>query len=324
MSAPKAMNTRLACVVITYNRDDFIETCIASLLEARSDTLDVSVTVINNGSPDNTAEVLARYAPEDVTTITNETNIPLTLSLNKGLAHAHGTDADYFILLNDDIEMKPGALAEMVAVCAEVEGSIVTPLQIDYRNPDRLDGGMMQKVAATPELLNDAVYRGEIKRYYSQHGMIGAAILAARETFAKVGDFDPLFPFYGNDDDYFNRARRLGVPLLLASKAHMLHMHGRVTAYKSKSQDRAEFLRRWRMNYRGQQLHKLKSPDRSLAGNYIRVAWRTAQNLPKFTRLHGLSGAGVALGTLFELLGSYGPVREARAAEAARHAAQSA
>ena len=49
--------TSVSCVVITYNRDDFIDRCLTSLLE-QSDTLDVRVSVINNGSSDNTAQTL--------------------------------------------------------------------------------------------------------------------------------------------------------------------------------------------------------------------------------------------------------------------------
>ena len=318
MSAPTDAKTRLACIVITYNRDDFIETCIESLLASRSDTLDVSVTVINNGSPDNTAEVLAAYPPEDVTAVTNAQNMSLSQALNDGIDLGYATGADYMILLNDDTEMRPGALAEMVSVCAEVEGSIITPLQIDYRNPEALDHTMLMHVQNTPELVTDAVYHQNVKRYYPQRGMIGAAVLAARTTFEKVGYFDLLFPFYGSDDDYFTRARRLGVPLILATRAQMLHMHGRLAATDAKTQNRSEWQKRWKSNFRGKQLMKLKEPEKSLASNYLRVIGRSLQMLPRHMREHGFGVLPPMFSTLIELIRSHKSIRERRAEELAR------
>ncbi|HKK29635.1 MAG TPA: glycosyltransferase family 2 protein, partial [Alphaproteobacteria bacterium] len=243
MMALTQTRSSIACAVVTYNRDDFIETCIASLLASRSDRLDVSVIVIDNGSADGTAALLAAYPPEDITVITNAKNVSLSEALNQGIDAGFASGADYIALLNDDIEMRPGAVAELVAVAAEVKGAVVTPLQIDYRKPDELEEVMLKKVQDTPDLLNDAVYRGAIKRYYEQpHGMIGSALVAARETYETIGYFDLLFPFYGSDNDYFTRAARLGRPLLLAMKAHMLHMHGRVST--TKTVNRADWLRR--------------------------------------------------------------------------------
>lgn len=318
MSVPTPGKTSVACVVITYNRDDFIETCIASLLASRSETLDVSVTVINNGSPDKTAEVLAAYSPKDVTTVTNEKNMSLSQALNDGIDLGFDTGADYIILLNDDTEMRPGALAEMVAVCAEVAGSIVTPLQIDYRQPDALDHTMLLHVKGTSDLLTDAVYHRKVKRYYRQNGMIGAAVLAARATFKKVGYFDLLFPFYGSDDDYFVRAKRLGVPLILATEAHMLHMHGRLAATDAKAQNRGEWKTRWRSNFRGKQLMKLKRPERSFAANYIRVLGRSVAMLPKQVRENGIGVLGPMVGTLVELLATYKKIEGRRIEEQSR------
>ncbi|MEO1196674.1 MAG: glycosyltransferase family 2 protein [Pseudomonadota bacterium] len=318
MSASSNSKPSVACVVITYNRDDFIQTCITSLLASRSDTLDVSVTVINNGSPDNTAEVLATYPPQDVTAVTNAQNMSLSQALNDGIDLGLATGADYMILLNDDTEMRPGALEEMVAVCAEVGGSIVTPLQINYREPDALDHIMLKHVQNTPDLVTDAVYHRAVKRYYPQDGMIGAAVLAACDTFKKVGYFDLMFPFYGSDDDYFVRAKRLGVPLILATQAHMLHMHGRLATTAAKSTNRGEWQKRWKTNFRGQQLIKLKQPEKSLPANYIRVLGRSVQSLPKHIGQHGLGVVGPMVTTLAELLGAYGKIRDRREEESSR------
>jgi len=305
----------VACLVVTYNRDDFIETCVASLLAERGEALDVSVTVFNNGSPDDTRAVLDRLAAKTgISVVHKDTNTRLALVMNESLEAGRATGADYLLLLNDDIEMRPGAIAEMVAVEREVPGALVTPMQIDYRNPDRLDAGMFERVRATPELVTDAVYRREVGRHYEQETLIGAALLARADTFARIGDFDPLFAFYGLDDDYCTRARTLGVPLLLATRAEMLHMHGKTTE-TSKAPDKAAWMRRWSTMYRARILFLLKAPDRPLPLAYLAAVGKMLGDIPRFLFQRFPGGAGVAARTLVELLGAYGDVSRRRAQE---------
>ena len=305
----------VACIVITYNRDDFIEACVTSLLAERSSELDIDVTVINNGAPDNTAEVLNRFAPEDVTVVTNEKNMPLSTVLNASLDIGHASDADFFLLLNDDIEMRPGAIAEMVAVCGEVPGAIVSPMQINYRQPDQVDTTMLERLQASDELVSDAAFGRETKRYYNQKSLIGAALLAPRETYAAIGDFDPAFSFYGLDDDYCNRAREMGIPLLVAMRAQMLHMHGRVSDTVTTSNE--AWLRRWTTMYRARVLYKLKSPDHSLVRNYAQAVGGMLLDLVRFPLNRFPKGALIAGRTLVDVLASYPAVKARRKEEAA-------
>jgi GT2 family glycosyltransferase len=140
---------RVACIVITYNREDFVPVCVASLLREHGEAVQIEVTVINNGATDGTAEVLANIDDPRVTIRTNAVNTPIVQVLNDSLKIGHGSGADYILLLNDDIEMQPGAIVEMVEVCREVPHSIVTPLQINYRKPDEIDAFMLDRLRTT-------------------------------------------------------------------------------------------------------------------------------------------------------------------------------
>lgn len=315
MTGPAPVKPTVACLVVTYNREDFIGTCVASLLAARSDELDIEVTVFNNGSPDGTRAVLDRLAAETgISVVHKDTNIRLALVMNESLEAGHASGAEYLLLLNDDIEMRPGAIAEMVAVERERPGALVTPMQIDYRNPEKLDAGMLERVRATPELVTDAVYHRKVKRHYTQETLIGAALLGKAETFASVGDFDPLFTFYGLDDDYCTRAKALGVPLLVATGAEMLHMHGKTTE-NSTTPDKAAWMRRWSTMYRARILFRLKAPDRPLPLAYLAAAGRMLGDIPRFLVQRFPGGAGVAARTLVDLLIAYGDVSRRRALE---------
>ncbi len=315
MSAQVSQKPTVACLVVTYNRDDFIETCVSSLLAARSDTLDVSVTVFNNGSPDTTRDVLDRLAAETgISVVHKDSNTRLALVMNETLEVGHASGADYLLLLNDDIEMRPGAIAEMVGVETEVPGALITPMQIDYRNPEHLDAGMLERVRASSELVTDAVYHRKIKRHYRQDTLIGAALLARAETFARIGDFDPLFAFYGLDDDYCTRAKALDVPLLVATGAEMLHMHGKTTE-TSQAPDKAAWMRRWSTMYRARVLFRLKAADRPLPLAYLGAGARMLGDIPKFLLQRFPRGSVVAARTLVDLCAAYGDVRRRRGVE---------
>jgi N-acetylglucosaminyl-diphospho-decaprenol L-rhamnosyltransferase len=301
---------KLTCVVITYNRDDFITTCVDSLLRSETDALAVEVTVLNNGATDGTADILQAIDDPRLHVRTNRVNMPLVSALNDCLEVGHAAGADYVLLLNDDIEMRPGAIAEMIEVCDEVPDAIVTPLQVNYRKPDEIDGGMLDLLRKTDPLLNDVILGGPMKRYYTQRTLIGAALLARPDTFAAVGDFDPLFTFYGVDDDYCNRAQAMGIPLLVAIRAHMLHMHGKTSANMKAS--RKDWMRRWTTQYRARMIFILKSRDRALAANYGRAVLRMLGDMVSlpFKRFPG--GSVGAARTLFELVKAFPRVRARR------------
>ena len=310
---------RVACVVVTYNRDDFITTCIASLLRDDGDALGIDVTVINNGATDNTAQVLGEIDDPRVTIRTNARNTALTLVLNEGLEAALASGADYILLLNDDIEMQPGAIGELMGVCQAEGASIVTPLQINYRKPDEIDGAMRKLLGDTPEILDDLLLKGSAKRYYHQRTLIGAALFASAETYRAIGDFDPAFLFYGLDDDYANRAMDMGIPRLAAMRAHMLHMHGKANAAPNVS--KKDWLWRWSAQYRARAIFGIKSRERSFNANYIRVLARTAYDVFGFLLKRFPGGSMTAARTLVLLASQYKTLAARNAFEAERLAA---
>ncbi len=301
------------CAVVTYNRDDFVAECVASLLREDGSGVAIEVTVINNGATDDTARVLDQIDDPRVTVRTNERNMPLTLVWNAALEVGHASGADYFMILNDDIEMQPGAIAEMVAVCQAEPMSLVTPLQINYRKPEELDGAMRENLQATPELMDDVLLNGAPKRYYHQRTLIGAALLATLETYRTIGDFDPIFTFYGVDDDYSNRARDMGIPRLVAMNARMLHLHGKTTSAPKVS--RKDWLRRWATQYQGRAVFEMKDTSRSFRASYIRVMGRIAFDVVRFLFKRFPGGSVTAARTFVFFLKRYGQMARRQAHE---------
>ncbi len=89
----------ISVVMSTYNRESLLPTAIETILNQTFK--DFEFIIINDGSIDKTAEVLAHYAQKDkrIQVITNEKNLGLIDSLNKGLAVAKGK---YIARMDDD------------------------------------------------------------------------------------------------------------------------------------------------------------------------------------------------------------------------------
>ncbi len=93
------MNTPLVSVIMpAYNAAKYIDKAIASVLS--QDDISLELIIINDGSTDNTMEVLEHYKEYDIITIIdNEKNLGVSASRNKGIALANGK---YIAFLDTD------------------------------------------------------------------------------------------------------------------------------------------------------------------------------------------------------------------------------
>ena len=90
------INPKISFLIPAYNVGNFIEETINSVLCDSRD--DIEVIVVNDGSTDNTLEILNRMKDKRLT-IVSQSNKGLTATRNVGVAHSKGR---YIILLDGD------------------------------------------------------------------------------------------------------------------------------------------------------------------------------------------------------------------------------
>ena len=79
----------ISVLMSAYNEEDWVEEAIDSILKQTYE--DFEFIIVNDGSTDDTAEILASYEKRDNRiTVINQENKGLTKSLNKGLKHCSG------------------------------------------------------------------------------------------------------------------------------------------------------------------------------------------------------------------------------------------
>ncbi len=101
----------VSVVMSTYNRADVLPTAILSVLKQTYQ--DFEFIIIDDGSTDETPEILKKFAERDhrIVVLTNKPNRGLIFSLNRGLKAARGR---YIARMDDDDIMMPNRLEHQV------------------------------------------------------------------------------------------------------------------------------------------------------------------------------------------------------------------
>ena len=219
----------LAVVILNFNTRDLLRDCLCSLRDQHG--LNFAVCVVDNASPDGSADMVAREFAE-VTLIRNPLNNGYSAGNNLGLRHfgfPAEAQARYAMLLNPDTIVPPDALRKMVAFAdANVDIGVVGPKLL------LMDGTLdkaCRRAFPTPEV---SFYRftglsklfpkskrfGRYNMTYLDEeqqadvdSVVGACMLVRAEAIAQVGLLDEQFFMYGEDLDWCLRIKALPLPL---------------------------------------------------------------------------------------------------------------
>ncbi|ABQ70881.1 glycosyl transferase, family 2 [Rhizorhabdus wittichii RW1] len=106
-----AMRT-VSAVVLTYNRKDLVEECLKAI---QAQTVPVErIIVIDNGSSDGTAEMLARNWADRIELHILPKNVGAAGGFNTGIRMAYRAQADGIWVMDDDVIPDPDALEKLL------------------------------------------------------------------------------------------------------------------------------------------------------------------------------------------------------------------
>ena len=144
----KDRNPRISFVIPTYNAGRYIKSCVDSILN--QSVADIEVIVINDGSSDNTEEVLKGLTDEDsrVVAITTE---------NKGVSHARNTGIDisrgeYVSFVDADDYLAPDFASYMLELAIKLKSDFCLSLDAFTEvGEQQLEGANFVIKTLTPE-----------------------------------------------------------------------------------------------------------------------------------------------------------------------------
>lgn len=209
------MTHKVTGSIVTYNNADIIEKCIESVLRY-TENLDFTLYVIDNGSSDNTVELVENHFPQ-VILIKNKENLGFGSGHNKVLELI---DSTYHVAINPDITLSGEVVQELCEYLeSQPEVMMVTPKVLN------VDGTEQYLPKYCPSIRYAIIskfkpFRYIRKRYTRQEENLskptsvefctGCFFVIRTETFKKLGGFDPKFFLYCEDADLSMRVRKEG------------------------------------------------------------------------------------------------------------------
>jgi len=218
----------LAVVIVTYNSSHDIGDLLDSL-PAALDGLAADVVVVDNGSADGTAELVAARGD---CRVVRSANVGYAGGINRGVREA--APADAILILNPDARLSEHAVPPLLEALREPRTGIVVPqlrsadgaLEPSLRRkPTLLRALGLEKtgMAALSERVGDAAQ-------YSHPHLVdwaqGAAVLMSRECFEALKGWDESYFLYSEETDLSLRARDLGMLTRYEPRSIVVHMGG--------------------------------------------------------------------------------------------------
>lgn len=197
------LSKKVYVIIVTYNAERWIDKCFSSLQHS---SVPLKIIVIDNCSTDNTRSII-RNSYTEVQIIESDTNLGFGKANNIGMQMALNENADFVFLLNQDTYLLPETMEELlVASIHNPDFGILSPLHLYPK-----DGGLEWYFSTyvIPEKCKgfySDMYKNNFKDIYELPFINAAAWLIPTVHLKNLGGFDPLFPHYGEDEDYCNRA----------------------------------------------------------------------------------------------------------------------
>jgi GT2 family glycosyltransferase len=209
---------RPAVYIPNYNGSQRIGRALGSL---REQSRPVDVVVVDNGSSDDSVQLLREEFPE-VTVLALRENLGFGPALNYAVREH---PADPLILLNDDAEAEPRFVEALLDAAAEGVQA-VAGVMVQERDPRLIDSA---GVVADRTLMGFDYLHGEPVEAAASApdplGPTGGAALYDRAAFEAVGGFDERMFLYYEDLDLALRMAAAGTRCRLAADARAVHAY---------------------------------------------------------------------------------------------------
>lgn len=219
MDAPK-----VSIVLLNWNGRDDILNCVATL--PRLTYPNCVATVVDNASADGSVAALRERFPRQ-RVLVMEKNLGFCGGNNRGIEDALAHGAEYVLLLNNDTEVHPELVTELVRV-AQTDARIgaVGAKNLQLENPrgiwsaygELTYGKELVRVIGKGE--PDGPVYCEVR---DVDWLIGNGIMMGRAAVEAVGGFDEQFFGYHEDVDWCVRAHGQGFRLVFNGGAIVFH-----------------------------------------------------------------------------------------------------
>ncbi len=219
MTAPRRQRVRV--LVTAFNRRAHTLACLERLAAQAREVeavAEVGAVLVDDGSTDGTGAAVRAAFPA-VQVVPGTGHLYWNGGMRRALEVARRDDPDHYLLLNDDTNLLPGALAGLLATQAALaargeEAVIVVGSTRDPATGAQSYGGWRRGPWLAPASRLVRVPPGDTPRPCDT--LNGNVVLVSREAMDRTGGLDPVFTHAMGDLDLGLRASRSGCALFVA------------------------------------------------------------------------------------------------------------
>lgn len=226
----------VAISIVNYRVPDALVACLRAL-ESERRTIECSVTVVDNAPDESFLQRLSADFPW-VRVIANRSNVGFARAHNQAL---RGSPADFFLLLNPDAVVQPGAVATLVRVLSDHPRAAIAGPCVVY--PDGRPQPSRRRFPTPATFFVESTQLQRffprqplIRRFYVQDQpddalqevdwVVGACLCVRAVAASQIGLLDERYFLYSEELDWCRRFRAAGWSALYVPAARVTHAEG--------------------------------------------------------------------------------------------------
>lgn len=226
----KMKQIKIAVVIIHWNNQHLLEKFLPSVVQTIPEN--TTIYLADNASTDNSIEYTNIHFPS-VKIVSLTQNFGYAKGYNEALKQI---DADYFVLLNNDVEVKENWIEHVIAEMEKDQNiAAAQPKLLQYRNPVMFEyagaaGGYIDYlgyVFCKGRLFEQAeADNGQYQSTSTIFWASGACMFVRSKDFFEAGGFDDDFFAHMEEVDLCWRLQLLGKKIISVPESVVLHLGG--------------------------------------------------------------------------------------------------
>jgi N-acetylglucosaminyl-diphospho-decaprenol L-rhamnosyltransferase len=237
----------LLVVIVNYRTPQLTIDCLRSLSDEVRSVPGIRVAVVDNHSGDDSVKkistAIATEGWEWASFIPSDYNGGYAYGNNLAIRPAlqQSSPPDYFLLLNPDAQVRPGALKALINFAEQnpmvgimgsgLENPDGSPWSIAFRFPSilsELEQGM--RLGIVSKLLSRWVVAQQMGDHPQQVDWLpGASMMIRRQVFEAIGLLDESYFLYYEETDFCLQAKRAGWTCWYVPESKVMHIAGQST-----------------------------------------------------------------------------------------------
>jgi GT2 family glycosyltransferase len=202
----------IAVLITCFNRRETTLACMRSLMDQELPAgYSIRIFLTDDGSRDGTGEAVRREFPQATVLQGDGEQYWVGGTM---MAWGAARPSAFYLWLNDDVRLRPGALRALIETheAAGDPAAIAVGATCDPDAGKTCTGGLRRAAWHNVSVIEPT---DEIQPCDS---MCGNIVLVPRTVEERIGALDPAYRHFFADGDYGMRARKAGIPILLAPR----------------------------------------------------------------------------------------------------------